>query len=271
MKLKELFYGLGLKPRTKEYPFEVETFSLPAEGALQFARWKHPKEGRKIFSQKAVDAIRALLREGDTAIDIGAHTGDTALPVALAVGKKGCVFALEPNPYAFKILEANCALNGEKTRTVPFMFAATEVDGEYEFEYSDSGCCNGGMHPGISRWRHAHFFKLKVLGKNLLNYLQERFSNELKRVRYVKIDTEGADRSVVASIKPLLIQNRPYLKSEIFRHLPEEERVGYHRDLRAMGYKIRKFQSEEDFAGEELTERQMMKWEHFDIFCQPAG
>ena len=51
---------------------------------------------------------------GDAAIDIGAHTGDTALPVALAVGPQGAVFALEPNPFTYKVLIANAGLNREK-------------------------------------------------------------------------------------------------------------------------------------------------------------
>lgn len=269
MKLKEIFYGLGLKPRRKEYPYVVDSFSLDGEGDIKYAQWQHPAEGRKIFSQQRVDTLRKLLRPGDVAIDIGAHTGDTALPMALAVGPTGCVFALEPNPYVFKVLEANCALNPGKTRTVPLMFAATPKDGDLEFEYSDAGCCNGGMHPGISRWRHAHFFKLKVAGRNLVNYLRQHFPKELGKVRFIKIDTEGADRAVAASLKPLLTECRPYLKSEIFKHMPEAERVGYHRDLRGLGYGIRKVESEENYFGEELSERQMMQWEHFDIFCIP--
>src|SRR5215212_8498167 len=139
MKLREIFYGLGLKPRPEEYPFAIESFTLPQEGEIQLARWKHPKEAMKSFSQTGVNAIRRFLGEGDVAIDIGAHTGDTALPLALSVGRSGCVFALEPNPYAFKILQANSTLNREKTRIVPLMFAATQEDGEYEFEYSDAG------------------------------------------------------------------------------------------------------------------------------------
>jgi FkbM family methyltransferase len=271
MKLKEIFYGLGLKPRPEEYSFEVESFALAQEGEINFARWKHPKEAPKRFSQKGVNAIRGFLGEGDVAIDIGAHTGDTALPLALAVGCKGSVFALEPNPYAFKILQANSALNPKKTHIIPLMFAATQEDGEYEFEYSDSGFCNGGMHPGVARWRHAHFFKLKVAGKNLLNYLRAKFPEELKKVRYIKIDTEGADRAVAGSLKELLIQNRPYVKSEIYRHMPEVERRSYYRELRDLGYVVHKFRGDEDYAGEELTELQMIHWEHFDIFCTPQN
>ena len=88
MKFKEIFYLLGLKPRTKSYGYEVVHFDLATEGRVSYARWLHPKEQRKTFSQAEVDELRRFLSVGDVAVDIGAHTGDTALPVALAVGKR---------------------------------------------------------------------------------------------------------------------------------------------------------------------------------------
>jgi hypothetical protein len=129
VKLKEALYALGLKPRTREYPFEIDTVTLPKEGSLEFARWRHPSERRKDFLQEEVDWLRTFLHEGDVAIDIGAHSGDSTLPIALVTGVSGCVFALEPNPYAFKVLAANARLNRDKTRIVPLMIAATPEDG----------------------------------------------------------------------------------------------------------------------------------------------
>jgi FkbM family methyltransferase len=191
--------------------------------------------------------------------------------MALAAGPKGAVFALEPNPFTFKVLLANAALNRKKTNIFPLMFAATPEEGETEFEYSDSGFCNGGFHPGISRWQHGHFFKLRVIGKNLVKYLKKEFPDELSRVRYIKIDTEGFDRAVAASLKELLVTNRPYLRSEIYQHLPIEERKAYYHDLRELGYKIHKFNGDEDYAGSELGVEDMAKWEHFDIFAVPRN
>src|SRR5262245_13744885 len=269
MKLKEIFYGLGLKPRPKEYSFELDSFVLPRDGEIHYARWQHPKERRKEFSQAAIEALRSFLREGDVAIDVGAHTGDTALPMALAVGPKGSVFALEPNPYVFKVLLANSGLNRSKTNIHPLMFAATAEDGEFDFGYSDDGFCNGGLHPGIDAWKHAHFFKLRVKGRNLLNYLKVEFPQELSRVRYIKIDTEGFDRGVAASLKELLVRNHPFIKSEIYQHLSSDQRQGYYEDLRGLGYKIHKFNSDEDYVGVELRREDMMNWKHFDIFAIP--
>src|SRR5712691_5456894 len=125
MKVRDLPRAFGWQGPPREYPYEVVTFELATEGDVRFARWRHPGETPKVVTQQSVDALRTFLREGDVAIDIGAHTGDSTLPIALAVGARGLVFALEPNPYVFKVLAATAALNPAKTRIVPLMFAAT--------------------------------------------------------------------------------------------------------------------------------------------------
>ena len=268
MKLKDLPRALGFGSAPREYGHEILTFPLPGLGDVRFARWLHPGETPKTLTLASVDALRSFLREGDVAIDIGAHTGDSTLPIALAVGAAGAVFALEPNPYVFKVLAVNAALNPSVSRIVPLMFAAMPADGEFDFEYSDSGYCNGGFHEGLSRWRHGHFSVLRVSGRNLAEYLGRTAAPELARLRYIKIDTEGFDRTVVRTLADLVRERRPYLKAEIYKHLPEHEREGFHADLRALGYRVFKC-GETEYRGEELGQRDMMRWKHFDVFAIP--
>jgi len=149
------------------------------------------------------------------------------------------------------------------------MFAAMPADGEFEFDYSDDGYCNGGYHQSISRWKHGHFSKLRVHGKNLANYLREHAASELLRLRLIKIDTEGFDREVMRSLADLVRMHRPYIKSEIYKHMPSSERAGYFGDLRALGYRV--FKCEEPvYQGEELRRPEdLSRWRHFDIFAIP--
>lgn len=277
MKLKEVFYGLGLKPKLREYPFDISSFTLAKDGDIGFALWQHPSAKRRDQSgggvkltQPMVDTLRAFLKPGDVAIDIGAHTGDSSIPIALAVGVKGAVFALEPNLYAYKVLLANSALNRTKTNIFPLNIAATPEDGSFDFEYSDPGFCNGGFHAGVDSWKHAHFFKLRVTGRNLARYLSKNFPEEARRVRYIKIDTEGFDRAVASSMRDVLVQQKPYLKTEMYKHTPESERRGYYRDLRELGYTLYKVESEEeDYRARPLDEADVMKWSHYDVFAAP--
>jgi FkbM family methyltransferase len=271
MKLKEIFYAMGLKPAAREFSYDIISCPLPRDGEILYAQWRHPKESKKQVTQAAVDAARKFLKAGDTAIDIGAHTGDSTLPLALAAGPTGAVFALEPNPFVFKILLANASLNRKKTSIYPLMFAATPQDGQFEFEYSDPGFCNGGLHKNVSLRRHAHFFKLKISGRNLADYLKREFPGELKRLRLVKIDTEGFDRDVFTSLKEIVAEHQPFIRSEIYRHLPEEQRRGYFEDLKAMGYRVHKFNGDENYQGDELASDDMMEWGHFDIFAVPKN
>ncbi len=269
MKLRDLPRALGFDSAPREYPHDIQTFVLPKEGEVRFARWLHPGERPKAITQESVDALRVFLRDGDVAIDIGAHTGDSTVPMALAVGPRGSIFALEPNPYVFKVLAVNAALNPSKTHIVPLMFAAMPEDGEFEFEYSDSGYCNGGFHHGIGRWTHGHFSKLRVAGRNLARYLRTHAADEVPRIRFIKIDTEGFDRAVVQSLADLIAEVRPAIKTEIYKHLPHGERAAYYEDLRRLGYRLFKCEGEHDQRGQELGPGDFSRWKHFDVFAVP--
>jgi hypothetical protein len=86
MNLRQVAYVLGMRPKPRIYPFKVVSFELPIDGAIQYARWLHPRETKKVVAQEVVNELRKFVSPGDVAIDIGAHTGDTTVPMALAVG-----------------------------------------------------------------------------------------------------------------------------------------------------------------------------------------
>lgn len=55
--------------------------------------------------------IKAILKPGETCIDIGANIGITVIPAGQAVGETGQVIAFEPHPMTFHYLKNNIALN----------------------------------------------------------------------------------------------------------------------------------------------------------------
>jgi len=269
VKLKELPNFFGLQPGPKTYGFELKSFDLPADGSVAYAQWLHPSETQKEITQASVEALRKFLSPGDVAIDIGAHTGDSTIPIALAAGKQGCVLALEPNRYVFPVLEKNAELNADKTSIIPLMFAATPEDAEMEFQYSDSGFCNGGRFEGMSKWLHGHAFRLKVQGRNLHSFLKTNYPQLIPRIRYIKIDTEGYESTVLASLSDLISHNKPFLKLEVYRKLNDAPRQALYRSVAGYGYVVRKIVDDGNYFGEILTEREMNKWRHFDVFCVP--
>jgi FkbM family methyltransferase len=271
VRLKELPYFFGGHPGPKTYGLKVKNFDLPADGTVAYAQWLHPSETEKEITQASVDALRKFLSPGDVAIDIGAHTGDSTIPIALATGKQGYVLALEPNRYVFPVLEKNAALNADKANIIPLMFAATPEDAEMEFQYSDSGFCNGGRFEGMSKWLHGHAFRLKVRGRNLQSFLKSSYPQLLPRIRYIKIDTEGYESTVLASLSDLISRNKPFLKLEVYRKLNEAQRGELYRSVAGYGYVVRKIVDDGDYFGEILTERDMNRWRHFDVFCAPGS
>jgi FkbM family methyltransferase len=244
---------------------------LPADGALKLAQWLHPKSGTIRVSQEEINELRRFLKPGDVAIDIGAYTGDTAVPMAIAAGKTGTVFALEPNRYVFPVLEKNSELIREKGNIIPLPFAATPNDSTMEFEYSDPGFCNGGFHEGISQWKHGHLYKLKVEGKNLLNYLRQHYNELIPSIRYIKVDAEGFDCAVLESISEIINKQRPFVRVEVFKHSDLNYRRRLYNFLKGFDYEIHLFGSTLAYKSQLVTEDDLMKWKHYDLFAVPGS
>lgn len=269
MKLKNLFQIIGFKNKPKKYPYEIDYFTLSEDVNIQFAQWLHPRESKKLITSEMVQAYEEILKEGDFCIDIGAHTGDSTLPMALAVGKSGHVLALEPNPYVYHVLEKNARLNKSLANIETMMAAATPEEGFIEFEYSDSGFCNGGRHENISVMKHGHAFKLSVFGMNLAKELESEYKHLLPTLKFIKVDAEGYDLYILKTIKAILKKYRPYIKAEVFKNTDQQYRQDLFSLLDDMDYNLYKITEEPINKGALLSISDMNNWKHFDIFCDP--
>lgn len=271
MKLKELFYLLGLRPRPVRHGFVVERHELSGDGSIDVARWLHPKAYPAVPVQHHVDQLRRFIRPGDVVLDIGAHTGDSTLPFALAAGPTGTVLAFEPNPYVYPVLEANAALNRDKTTIIPAPYAAMRVDGPVTFHYGERGHANGGYHEGASRWTHGSAYALEVEGRALLPYLEGQHPDLLDRLRYVKVDAEGFDLAVLETLEPLLRSRTPVVQAEVFTL--RKSSLDYRRELlgflERLGYRVHKYEAEGDLVGVPVTEENLAVWSSFDVLALP--
>ena len=272
MKAKELLYLVGLKPKPRRYGHVRKSFELSEHGTIEYAQWLHPKAYTMEFDEKQVHDLKRFIKPGDTVIDVGAHAGDSSIPPALVAGVEGCVLAFEPNPYVFPVLEENSRLNSDKTTIIPLNFAATEDDGELEFEYSDPGFCNGGRHTQISRWRHGHAFNLKVDGRNLDRLIGEQFAHLESRISFIKTDAEGYDLSVLKSMRRILQEHRPAVQSEIYKLMATEERHGLIDLMESMNYRITMHGVEAGYgAGRLINHDNVNSWQNYDVFCEPMA
>lgn len=268
MKLKQL-----LRPRKRipfaDYGYNVRRFNLPRDGVVDYAQWQHPNDLPKQITQQSVDALRQFVSPGDFAIDVGAHSGDTTVPMALAAGKGGCTLALEPNPYVFKVLAANAALNHDRTNILARCCAATQTDGEFVFHYSDASFCNGGFR-SQQRWlfyRRQHALTIK--GQNLLKLLQAEFIDWLPKLSYIKVDAEGYDRAILETILPILCERRPVIRTEVYRKLLPGERYAIFDLLDGAGYRAHRYQDDATTLGDVIERRDMTRDKHFDLLAIP--
>lgn len=239
---------------------------------MQCAQWLNPLEKAKEITQSRVNFFRKFIKPGDFAIDIGAHTGDTTIPMALAAGASGKILAFDPNPHIFKILEVNSKLNKDKTNIEPLCYAATVSDGEFYYSSSEASFNNGGISPDKGDQHGQFFLETKIRGINVENHLRKNHPSELSRLSLIKIDTEGYDKEVLKSLDNIISERKPFLIFECFGKLTKEERNELYDAVAKHGYTLFYF---EDFAEEtaaiQIEQDDMTRWKHFDIYAMPVA
>ncbi len=236
-------------------------------GGVRIARWLHPREKPKSLTAAVAEEYKKYIAAGDFCIDIGAHSGDSTLPMAVAAGKSGLVLALEPNPFVYPVLEKNARMNRGLVNIIPVMAAAAGADAPLLFNYSDAGFCNGGGHAEINAARHGHFYPLEVHGIDLAAELRESFAGELARLKFIKVDTEGGDLFVLQSLAEIIGRRRPHILAEVYKHTSLDYRLQLLRFLQSKGYAVYKTRGDAQLKGEMLGEGDLMRWGHYDVFC----
>src|SRR5258705_6137240 len=134
-----------------------------------------------------------------------------------------------------------------------------------EFQYWDSGYCNGGRFEGMSKWLRGQAFKLAVQGKNLQSFLNEKYPQLVPGIRYIKIDTEGYEPAVLQSLSGLISQCKPFMKVEVYRKLDDLQRRTLYRSIAAYGYKIHKIADDGHYSGATRAAQDLSKLRDFDI------
>jgi FkbM family methyltransferase len=263
--LKKKYTKFIAKRTFSEYDNETIVINIPNVGSINFTRWLNPLEKEKTISGSQINFYKKFLKKGDFVIDIGAHIGDTTLPMALAVGAEGTVLAFDPNPLVFKILQKNADLNRSISNIIPIPYAIAVEEGEYSYSSSEASFNNGG----ISGKNGKFGLEQKVKGVNLQKFIHTEYPNTSK-ISLIKVDAEGYDIQILQSISALIDQYKPNLIFECFKDLPKEERFALYDYIANKGYQINKMDDfEEDAAITPLKKENMIDWKHFDIIAYP--
>ena len=220
----------------KTYPSRVDTLNLGKWGAIQFKQWLFGVEPPPL-TEAWVDHVARLVPKGSFAIDIGAFTGDTAIPMALAVGRDGLVLAFEPGPASFHILVDNMNLN-RLPQIVCSPTAVMPKAGDYTFHYTDTGYINGGFSSSldISPAGCGNPIPWIVQGVHLTDYLAAHYADWLPKLSFIKIDTEGYDKELLKANRELIARHKPTLQVEAYPFLSERERRDLADTIESLGY-----------------------------------
>lgn len=229
---------------TDEYPHSIINFDLEGDGLIEFANWENPLVTPVALSQSDVDFFRKFIKKGDFVIDIGANIGDTTVPMAIAAGKEGTTLGFDPNPYVYKILEVNSALNRDKTNIIPVCSAISTKEEEFYFISSEASFANGGISPTRESRHGKYICPDKVKGVNLLEFLNKNHKALIEKLTFIKIDTEGYDKEIIKSISDLISELKPVIVAESFGKSSDEAKMELFEIINVHGYKLYYF---EDF------------------------
>jgi FkbM family methyltransferase len=135
------------------------------------------------------------LRKGDTVVDIGANVGYYTLLGAKLVGDKGRIFAFEPDPVSFALMERNIRLNG-LTNVVLEQKAVSNEPGSLRLFFNKRNKGDARIYQPKGQKRE--FVDVEAVA------LDDYFANYAGRIDYVKIDTQGAEGVILEGMVGLL-------------------------------------------------------------------
>ena len=156
------------------------------------------------YEHETLHLLLRYLRPGDVFIDVGAHIGWFTIWASRFVGNQGSVYAFEPEPSNFDLLQKSIESNG-CINVVSQMSAVSDHSGDIAFyvnQDNDGGHAlwDCGLHQFNQKTRETPI-SILVPCTTLDDFCQGRKTG---KIRMVKIDTEGAEVSVLRGAKEML-------------------------------------------------------------------
>lgn len=151
------------------------------------------------YEPETCSIIGQIVKPGMTVVDVGAHIGYYSLLSAKLVGSQGKVFAFEPDPMYYSLLEKNIEANKFDAIIEPFRVAVGDKQRQATLFL--------GKSTGTS------LFKIPdITGQTTITdviSLDEFFSNRgWPSVDVIKIDIEGAERIALEGMHSLSRKNQ---------------------------------------------------------------
>lgn len=150
-----------------------------------------------VWEKYETELFKILVKKGMVVVDIGANIGWYTLIAAKLVGKKGKVYAFEPDPDNCALLKKNVQINGYKNVIIE-QKAILNRWGTIRLFLSSS---NLGDH----RTYDSHDGRKWITVKGIT--LDEYFRNKPDRIDIIKLDIQGAEMEALLGMDRIIKAN----------------------------------------------------------------
>lgn len=204
--IEKFFGGSGLgrvKPVRWLYNSAFSIFKPRCTMVQGHRMWLDEKDSLELATNEFYEPVQTSLlkkelKTSGVFIDIGANIGYYTLIAACLVGPRGKVFAFEPDPTNFQLLEKNIAENGYSN--VEMINRAVSNDTRSARLYLNKA--NKGDHRIYDSGDHRDSIAVQTVS------LDDFFQKSDKRVQFIKMDIQGAEAKALEGMKNLLKANR---------------------------------------------------------------
>lgn len=168
--------------------------------------------------RETVRQLEGILRSGMVVLDVGAHVGYYARLCSQHVGSPGRVFAFEPHPRTFAVLQQNLAGLGN---VMAVQAAVAETEGSAELYDYLMMSASGSLHydPALIDLQKAHIQVSDVAPRIARDFPVETFTvrtlaidtflqqQGVQQIDLVKMDIEGAEIGALRGMRQTIQQS----------------------------------------------------------------
>ncbi len=140
------------------------------------------------YEAENFEFLQKSCKPGAVIIDIGAHIGLFSIIAAQVTGKSGKVYAFEPAPSTYALLQKTVVINHEEQVIETFQKAVGKANGKITFFVSDDKADNSNSLVNYKEDRSLHGIDVAVT--TIDNFVMEK---NISRLNFIKIDVEGAE------------------------------------------------------------------------------
>jgi FkbM family methyltransferase len=163
----------------------------------------------KVHEESTTALFCKIVKEGDVVVDLGANIGYFTLLAAKLVGKKGKVYAFEPEPRNYQYLIRNIQLNGYDN-VVALQRAVADKPSTVKLFICpyDTGHHTIQKYDGIEAYRPDFVDKKKEFVEVEQVCLDDFLRGITTKINVIKMDVEGAEMLALAGMEQLIRDNK---------------------------------------------------------------